>query len=319
MRHKLARRLAAGFLGFPTNLLLAGLILSLPEIAKPQQVIPLPVDQSNAQPQETYQEKQYYSNAWKTEVVANVTKPSLTVYKPLPWMANGAAVVVCPGGGFMALSIQSEGIQVAEWLAQRGMTAFVLKYRLVHTGEDATTEFQQLVGNREQLTARLSSDVPLAIADGLQAMTYVKAHAADWGVLPDKVGIVGFSAGGTVATGVALRYTPQSRPLFAAPIYPAASMFRNAAVPADAPPMFIAAATNDNLNLAGDAVALYQQWTAAHKPAELHMYELGSHGFGMRKQGLPSDEWIDRFWDWLQLEGVLPKAGERAPASGDTH
>lgn len=284
-----------------------------------QQVIPLPVQREPAAQQESYPEKRYYSNAWKTEVVSNVTKPSLTVYKPLPWMADGAGIIVCPGGGFMALSIQSEGVQVAEWLAQHGVTAFVLKYRLVHTGEDATAEFMQLWQDRDKLMARLSSDFPLAIADGLSAMTYVRAHAAEWGISPEKIGIVGFSAGGTVTAGVALRYTRESRPAFAAPIYPAASMFKNATVPADAPPLFIAAATNDNLNLAGDSVALYEQWTSAHKAAELHMFELGGHGFGMRKQGLPSDEWIARFWDWLQLEGVLPKPNHPLPVSSDPH
>ena len=136
-------------------------------------------------------------------------------------------------------------------------------------------------------------------------MIYVKQHAAEFGVSPDRVGIIGFSAGGTVAAGAALRYAPEGTPAFVAPIYAAASMFKDYPVPADAPPIFIAAATDDNLGLAPDSVALYQKWVDAHKSAELHMYAKGGHGFGMRQHNIPTDHWIDRFADWLQLEGFL--------------
>jgi acetyl esterase/lipase len=207
----------------------------------------------------------------------------------------------------MALSINSEGIDVAKWLAARGVTAFVLKYRLAHTGEDATQEFGAMFEDKQKFGEMLSKAVPLAIADGLAAVTYVRAHASDWDISPDKVGIIGFSAGGTVAAGVGLRYAPDSRPTFVAPIYPAATTFKDAALPADAPPIFIAAASDDQLGLAPDSIALYEKWTGAHKSAELHMYSKGGHGFGMRKQGFPSDEWIDRFGEWLESQGWLKK------------
>lgn len=276
-------------------------------LAAGQQVIPLPTIGGNGHAPESYPEKQYFSKAWNTEVVSNVSNPSLTVYRPLPWVENGAAVVICPGGGFMALSINSEGVEVAEWLAAKGFTAFVLKYRLAHTGEDATEEFQQMWKDKQKFGQLLRDVVPLSINDGLHAVSYVRKHASEWNVLPEKVGIVGFSAGGTVAAGVALQYSPEGRPMFAAPIYAAASRFKDTPVPSDAPPIFLAAATDDNLGLAGDSVGLYQQWTAAHKSAELHMFSRGGHGFGMRKQGLPSDEWIERFWDWLQLQSIPKK------------
>jgi acetyl esterase/lipase len=272
-----------------------------------QEVIPLPLSGVPAGSQENYPEKQYFSTVWNTEVVSNVSKPSLTVYKPLPWTANGTAVVICPGGGFMALSIKSEGIDVAEWLAAKGVTAFVLKYHLAHTGEDATAEFRELWKDRQKFEDLVAKTIPVSIADGLAAVTYVRQHATDWRVSPDKVGIIGFSAGGTVTAGVALRYSPEDRPAFAAPIYAAVGRLKDVSVPADAPPMFLAAATDDQLGLASDSVDLYERWTAAHKPAELHMYAKGGHGFGMRKQGLPSDEWIDRFWEWLEQESVLKK------------
>ena len=272
-----------------------------------QDVIPLPTGTAPGSMQENYPEKQYFSKIWNTEVVTNVTKPSLTVFKPSAKLKNGTAVVICPGGGFMALSITSEGTALANYLAARGVTAFVLKYRLAHTGEDATQEFVTLFEEKQKFQEMLAKVVPLSIADGLAAVTYVREHASQWGVSADRVGIIGFSAGGTVAAGVAFRYLPEGRPAFVAPIYAAGAMFKDALVPADAPPMFAVAATDDQLGLAPESVALYEKWTLAHKSAELHMYAKGGHGFGMRKQDLPTDHWIDRFADWLELQGWLKK------------
>ncbi len=254
-----------------------------------------------------YPEKQYFSKVWNTEIVTNVTQPTLTVYKPDPALANGTSVVVCPGGGFMALSIASEGIEVAKWLTARGVTAFVLKYRLAHTGDDAASEFMAAFQDQKKFNETVGKVIPLSIADGLEALAYVRKHAAEWGLAPDRVGIIGFSAGGTVAAAAGFEYTPESRPAFVAPIYAAAAGMKNLPVPSDAPPLFIAAATDDQLNLAGDSIQLYQQWTAAHKSAELHMYAKGGHGFGMRQQGIPTDHWIERFGEWLDARGLLKK------------
>jgi len=270
-----------------------------------QDVIPLLVSPASGSPEGDYPEKQYFSKVWNTEVVTNVTRPTLTVYKPAAGTANGAAVVICPGGGFMALSINSEGIDVAKWLTARGMTAFVLKYRLAHSGEDATQEFMTLVADRKKFGEMLAKIVPQSIADGLAAVEYVRKHASDWGISVDKVGIIGFSAGGEVASAVGMRYAPEGRPAFVAPIYAGVLTAKEVPVPSDAPPMFLAAATDDQLGLAGDSISLYTKWTAAHKSTELHMYSKGGHGFGMRKQGSPSDSWIDRFGDWLVLQGFL--------------
>jgi len=117
------------------------LIVFLATLAAAQEVIPLYPGTPPGSSPETYPEKEYFSKAWNTDVVANVTKPTLTIFKPAPELKNGTAIVVCPGGGYMALSISSEGTDVAKFLAARGVTAFVLKYRLAHTGEDATEEF----------------------------------------------------------------------------------------------------------------------------------------------------------------------------------
>lgn len=270
-----------------------------------QQVIPLYSGTPPGSTPETYPEKQYFSKLWNTEVVANVTKPSLTVFAPSPETKNGTAIVICPGGGFMALSINSEGIDVAKYLVARGVTAFVLKYRISHTGDDATQEFAGLFNDRAKFQETVGKVIPLSIADGQAAVAYVRRHAAEWGVSPGRVGIIGFSAGGTVAAAAALRYTPDSRPAFAALIYAAGKMFQDTPLPDDAPPVFVVAATDDNLGLAPDSVALYQKWAIAKKSAELHMYAKGGHGFGMHKNNIPTDHWIDRFADWLNLEGFL--------------
>jgi len=241
------------------------LILVAATSAAAQTVIPLYEGTPPGSDPANYPEKQYFSKNWDTEVVANVTKPSLTVFKPAPGTANGTAIVIAPGGGFMALSITSEGTDVAKYLAARGVTAFVLKYRLAHTGEDATQEFTNLLADRQKFDETVGKIIPLTIADGLAAVTYVRKHASEWSIAPDRVGIIGFSAGGTVAAGVAFHYAPEGRPAFVAPIYAAASRLKDSAVPADAPPMFIVAATDDNLGLAPDSVALYEKWREAKK------------------------------------------------------
>lgn len=257
-----------------------------------------------------HQEAENNDNQWKTRIVYNVTDPTLTVFTPAAGTANGAAVVICPGGGFQALSIDSEGFDVARWLAAKGVTCFVLKYRLV---ESKTTDpTREMMASREAPQAREAKVKPViqfALADGLKAMGYVRKNAATYGLDPKRIGIVGFSAGGTVTAAVGLNYTPETRPDFIAPIYLQYEWVPgNGKVPSDAPPAFILAATDDQLGLAPHSVQLYTDWVAAEKPAELHLYAQGGHGFGMRTQNLPSDRWIGLLGDWLSAQGFLKKA-----------
>jgi acetyl esterase/lipase len=289
-------------------LALAFFAASIASAASAQQVIPLYNGTPPGSEPANYPEKEYFSKVWNTDVVTNVTVPTLTVFKPAPGTANGTAIVVAPGGGFMALSITSEGSDVAKYLAAKGVTAFVLKYRLAHTGDDATQEFADLYEkDKAKFQEMIGKVIPLSIADGIAAVSFVRQNAATFGVSADRVGIIGFSAGGTVSAGAAFLYKPDSRPAFVGAVYAAAGRLKERPVPSDAPPLFIAAATDDNLGLAPDSIALYQKWTEARKPAEIHMYEKGGHGFGMRQHGLPTDHWIDRFADWLELQGLLKK------------
>lgn len=250
-------------------------------------------------------EQESRTNLWRTRVVFNVVNPTLTIFRPEPDKANGTAVVICPGGAFFGLSIDSEGFEVARWLNGRGVTCFVLKYRLVPCKTDDPTRELMTRGKLDDVVAPI---IKLALADGKAAIAHVRQHAKDYGVNPDQIGILGFSAGGTVTASVAFNYAPDSRPNFVAPIYLAYKwVIKEGGVPADAPPMFILAATDDPLKLAPESVALYQDWTAAGKSAELHLFSRGGHGFGMRKQNLPSDHWMERFADWLEMQGWLKR------------
>lgn len=246
------------------------------------------------------------NKTFNTKIVYNVTQPSLTVVKPDPAKANGTAVVVCPGGGFQLLSINSEGFDVAKWLAAKGITVFVLKYRLFQsfTNDPAMEMMAKIQGGK--MDSNTTKIIGMAVSDGKKAIEYVRANAGKYNINPNRIGIIGFSAGGTLAASAAFDFTKENRPDFVAPIY---AFFppNQQPVAKDAMPIFIAAATNDQLGLAPHSLSLYQKWIEAKQPAELHMYSLGGHGFGMRKQNLPSDSWIERFGDWLALQGLLKK------------
>src|SRR5262249_31197347 len=149
---------------------------------------------------------------------------------------------------------------VAKWLNLKGVTAFVLEYRLVPTGDDGVKEFIEKFKNPKKLDEDMAAVVPLAIADGFAAVTYVRKHASEFGISPTRIGLMGFSAGGTVTAAVAFGYTEESRPDFVAPIYAYLAPVKETAVQKDAPPMFVAAATDDGFRLAPDSISLYSKW-----------------------------------------------------------
>jgi acetyl esterase/lipase len=240
-----------------------------------------------------------------TPVIVNVAQPTLTVFQPEAGNANGTGVVICPGGGFCMLCIDHEGYDVARYLTAKGVTCFVLKYRLLQCGTENPMLEASSGGNFLEKVAPI---IKLALADGLAAMAHVRTHAKDYGVHPDRIGIMGFSAGGIVAASVAYNYTAETRPGFVAPVYLAHDLvIKGDEVRGDAPPLFVVAASDDQFGLAPQSVAIYQAWVAAKRPAELHLYAKGGHGFGMNKQNLPCDTWADRFADWLQMQDLLKK------------
>ena len=241
--------------------------------------------------------------------IVNVTTPTLTVYRPTASTANGTAVIIAPGGGFVGLSIDSEGHDVAKWLVDRGFAAIVLKYRTVQIeGQDAA---QLNRSSNARFRAQLSNlplideDGKYGIADGIQAVKVVRTHAAEWGISPDRIVFTGFSAGGMVASHAAIR--PDSRPNFAASIYGAPIAFIPSIPPQGLPPFFMAMAQDDNL--AGTyIVRFYEALKAAGYRPEFHIYHSGGHGWGMRKQGKSSDHWIDALYNWLEAQGLTRPA-----------
>ena len=187
--------------------------------------------------------------------------------------------------------------------AARGVTAFVLKYRLVDTGS-TDAEFQKSMqelgrsmrepgGPFEHPETKQVSE--MAAEDGRQAIRTLRKQAEKWGINPKRVGIMGFSAGAVVATRVGVRHDADSRPEFVGAIYGAP--MRDYTVPADAPPLFVLFAKDDGIGV--QATKLHEKWRDAGKQAELVTFESGGHGFGMSKRGQPTDDWIERFRQWL--------------------
>lgn len=261
-----------------------------------QEIIALPYEkpmeiQWNGDP------KNYFSEIWDTQVVTNISVPTMQAF--IPEHPNGTAVIIAPGGGLYALSIDSEGNDVAKWLNEKGITAFVLQYRLVPTGSDGVKEIMDISTNEpSELMQHVQPVLPYSVEDGLNAIAYVRQQSDRLGVDPHKIGFMGFSAGGAVTLGVAYNYDLDNRPDFLVPVYPWTTAQPVQAAPEDAPPMLVICATDDPLGLAEGSIELYSSWHKAGKSVGLQMYSKGGHGFGMRVQGLPSDNWIERFYDW---------------------
>jgi len=242
--------------------------------------------------------------------IRSVHRPSLTVFRADPAHANGAAMIVIPGGGHRMLVWVNEGVMPARTLNRFGVTVFVLKYRLAR---EAGSTFQ------------IERD---AVADARRAVRFVRAHAADYGIDPHRIGLMGFSAGGELVSHVADAPAPpvadadaidraDSRPDFQVLIYPGPLGIPAPAV-TGAPPAFLAAGTLDPC-CAEPSITLYQQLRAAHVSAELHLFADTDHGFNvaMHSERVSLQHWPDRLADWLSDGGwLVPGGGKRAtPAS----
>ncbi len=233
--------------------------------------------------------------------VSHVSDPSLTVYKaPNP---NGTAVLICPGGGYNILAIEHEGTQVSDYLNTLGVTGIVLKYRVPR--RDPVKPYE----------------APLQ--DAQRAMGLIRKNAADWGIKPDRIGILGFSAGGNLCLMTALhpnertyRANPEvdldARPSFVIPVYPAYlteekndfALRPEIAVTRESPPICLVHAGDDRITSAGSAL-VYLEYKKLGIPAELHVYSSGGHGFGMKPGDKPVNQWHVRVGEWLKSLGML--------------
>lgn len=270
-----------------------------------QKVIPLYTGKAPASEAWDWKEQIQDTTPFQHKIVYNVVQPTLTVFPAQGTAQTGTAVVIAPGGGFYFLSTGPEGNEVAEMLSKKGVTAFVLKYRLVRS-KAPVSEVMETVTSQAKFDSLVKPVLPLAMNDGLAAVAYVRSHAAEYRVNPDRIGFMGFSAGGGVTMSVAYNSSKASRPNFIAPIYAYNKGIIEATVPKDKMPAFIVVASDDPLQLAPVSVNIYQKWIAAGQAAELHVYQAGGHGFGMKKQGKASDTWLYRFEDWMKDNGLMP-------------
>jgi acetyl esterase/lipase len=236
-------------------------------------------------------------------IKSNVTVPSMTVVRP--GKANGTAMLVLPGGAFGVLAWDVEGTEIARWLADRGITAFILKYRV--TGLKLAPD-QQMPTTVAEWLALLEPRRKIAVADAMQAVRLLRANAAEYRIDASRIGMMGFSAGAATTIGAVLEGDVGSRPNFAVPIYGMPMI--EPKPPTDAPPLFLVHAQDDAAVPAERSTQMFEAWTKGKRPAELHIYAKGGHGFGMRKQELPLDHWPDAFEAWLNALGLL------APAPG---
>lgn len=267
---------------------LAGLILCLSCSAAAQVINLWP---GVAPGSEHWTQKEQTVDAGYGMVLINVVTPTLTPYLPDKSKATGTGIIVAPGGSCVAVAIDHEGTNVARWLQQRGIAAFVLKYRV-----------PQKKGEGIPADLNMDEACKYGIADGIQALKIVRQHATEWGVSPGRIGFMGFSAGAMVTTGVLLQADVAIRPAFVAPIYggPFGVMPK---IPGKLPPMFLAWAQDDDL-ARETMVRFYDALNAAGDHPEVHIYSAGGHGFGMKKQGTTSDHWIDEFYFWLEAQGL---------------
>jgi acetyl esterase/lipase len=234
----------------------------------------------------------------------NIVRPILLYYPAEKANAVGTAVIVAPGGGFRTLMMSYEGVDVAKRLNQMGVDAFVLKYRTTYVDAGALPA----AGGRGPTTTgpQAGQNVrEMAGADGQQAVRVLRQHAAEFGVRPNRVGMIGYSAGGAVLLSAV--YGPSDgRPDFAIPIYAAGA---NSNPPPDGgPPLFIAVASDDQAVGFQGSIDLFGAWRKAGVPVELHVFQTGQHGFV--KKGGGADHYLDRVEEWLKLNGWLTKAAK---------
>ena len=268
----------------------------------------LPLYKGVAPGSENDKQKEKWAKVGEDYVARNVTSPTLTPFLPAKGKATGAAVIVTPGGGFQVLAMKNEGIDVARYLADRGIAAFVLKYRLRPTPEseaEMQADMNRMMGGGRPRGDRPPPSAPsFALDDAQQALRMVRERAAEWSIDPKRVGMIGFSAGAMTTLGTALRNDPAARADFIALIYGPLGPVQ---VPQPTPPLFAAIAADDPLIGTGD-FGLIKSWRDAKAPVEFHFYERGGHGFGMRRLSTTSDLWAEQFLAWMKVRGYLTAA-----------
>ena len=239
-------------------------------------------------------------------MVQNVVNPVLLYYPPDPSTAVSTAMIVAPGGATWTLMMSYEGVDIARRLNELGVHAFILKYRLIHIDpENPGKRPKNYKGGMGFLGKQAGQNIrKLAAADGQQAVRLLRSQADNFKIAPDRIGIMGFSAGGRV-TVATLMGPADGRPDFAAPIYaPAGKKYDlPIVVPEHAPPLFIATAADDQVVPWQCSQDLFEAWQEAGHPAEIHIFQTGKHGFVQKGGG--ADHFMDRLEEWLRVNRLL--------------
>lgn len=250
---------------------------------------------------------------WGDPMARNISTATLTPFLPEPGTANGAAVIVAPGGGFRWLSMGNEGWEVAEALAKQGIAAFVLKYRLFPTAEKLEDFSDWMNRPRPAPPApsdstgstpappRMQLDLSNQLQDAEAAYALIVKRAREWGVDTNRIGMIGFSAG----AGLTMHATLNSKTMHLAFIGPIYGGMGPVEVPRHAPPMFNVIATDDFLF--GGQFGVIESWFRAGRPVEFHLYQNGGHGFGLGNPNRTSNIWFDAFIHWLDVNGFLAR------------
>ena len=262
-----------------------------------QEIITLPYDNTGLDYQGPEVEKKGYLTDKNN--FQNISIPTIQVFLPRGNLNTKTAMIICPGGGMRANAIHHEGFDVAKALNKKGISAFVLKYRLVPI---------HLIGKNEGLDHPYSKEkkqLAYGHLDALNAIAHVRENALKYDINPDKIGIMGFSAGGAVTMEATYKSSEKNRPNFIAPIYPWMKIVDDQEPPAYGPPIFIVCTTEDALKLAIPSAEIYTDWAEKNYISELHLYHHGKHGFGMRKTNYPVDNWFDNMVDWIDAIGML--------------
>jgi acetyl esterase/lipase len=241
-------------------------------------------------------------------VTFNIHNPSITPFLPPADRATGAAIIIAPGGGHMFLTMDREGYDAGQWFADHGVAAFVLKYRLAHDKAGGSVY-------RVDVEAQ---------ADGLRALRLVRSRAAEWRIDPNRIGILGFSAGGEVAALAGIHYDAgkpdsadpvereSSKPDYMALIYP--GLPQSLKVDKNTPQTFLACAYDDRPTMSDGLANLYIALHRAGVNAELHIYNRGGHGFGVRPRSLAVTGWTSRVLEWMVDRGLLRSGGPQSPS-----
>ena len=229
----------------------------------------------------------------------NISKPEISLYKAKGNSIIDKAMIICPGGGLFFSAYEKEGVKLAKKLAQNGITAVILKYR-TYPRKGSVIKWSQTLWDKPQMAIDSAKIIlPYSSKDALSAIELIRNNASKYNINPNKIGLMGFSAGGAVTMEAAYTSVIKNQPNFIAPIYPWMDIVDNQKVPLNKPPAFVSCANDDPLELAAPSVQIYQDWILAGAEAELHMFSKGGHGYGMNKINAPVDRWSQLLIDWI--------------------